>query len=161
MKRKTDPRLLHTGKTPQEKEAYQKFLRGDLDLDKTAGEKLDISHTNTSSFQEEESIPETDRAKKKGFLLKFKDGDFLNNPWFVTVVGGIIVSIFIFFTIQTSFSQGNLTAKVESLQKGVDSSRTENAANKDSLNKINLNLSLSMEGMKKDIEYIKSIFHIQ
>jgi len=159
MKKNLDPRQLHVGKTNEEKAAYQKFLREYQDLDKTVEDKGNFSKTDSSTFQNEDAT-EPPHIDSKSLLLKIKDGDFLNNPWFVAIVGGFIGCVVLLYVIQISISQGTLSSRVDSMQKDIDNMKSNDNNITDQFNQLQLKLSVALEGAQKDIEFIKEILHL-
>ncbi len=159
MKNKVNPRELHIGKSNEEKAAYQKFLREEFFLDKTVEEQGDSSKTNTSTFQEKK-ISENP-IHKKSLLLKIKDGDFLNNPWVVTIIGGFIGCVILLYIVQISISQGTLSSRMDNIQKDVDTMKSSNSDLANQFHQLELKLSEAMVGAQKDIDYIKSALHMR
>lgn len=161
MQKGANPRDLHVGKSEAEKQAYQKFLRDEFPVEKTVEDPLDSSKTDSSSFEQSEAeVPKPAVTRKKSLLLKLRDGDFLNSPWTVTIIGGFIGAVLLFYVVQISISQGILSGKVENMQKDIERSKSNNDFIKEELDKLNLGLNISIEGIKKDIDFIKYILKL-
>lgn len=155
MKTKKINRAGHAGKSLQEKEAYRQFLSSKFELDKTESDPVDTDKTNESSYNEDET-PEIAKSQKKSFQLVVKD--FINNNWFITIVGGLIVAVVIglaTFLIKVEVSQEVHGEKISNIEKDVEAIKKNNDNNKNGLSAIQQNFEVFKTEISKDLEFIK------
>ncbi len=155
MKTKKINRAGHAGKSLQEKEAYRRFLSSKFELDKTESDPIDTDKTNESSYDEDET-PEIAKSQKKSFKLVVKD--FINNNWFITIVGGIIVAVVIGlggFLIKINVSQEIHSEKINNIEKDIETLKNVDDGNKNSFFEIKQNFEIFKVEITKDLEFIK------
>jgi len=157
MKTKKINRSGHAGKSLQEKEAYRRFLSSKFELDKTEADPIDTDKTNESSYEEDET-PEITKSQKKSFKLVIKD--FINNNWFITIVGGLIVAIIIgltTFLIRIEISQNVSDEKINNIEKNISDIKSTDSDNQNKISEIKQNLEVFKIEVSKDIEFIKKM----
>lgn len=155
MKTKKPNRAGHAGKSLQEKEAYRRFLSSKFELDKTESDPIDTDKTNESSYDEDET-PEISRSQKKSFRLVVKD--FINNNWFITIVGGVIVTVIVglgAFLIRVNVSQEIHNEKISNIEKEIETLKKSDNDKQSGLSTIRQNFEIFKVEISKDLEFIK------
>ena len=155
MNRKKINRYGHVGKSMQEKEVYKRFLYSKFELDKTEQDPIDINKTNESSYEEDETL-EIKKIQKKSFRLRIKD--FVNNNWFITIVGGIIVTIIVgisTFLIRVNVNQKIYSVKINNIEESVKEIKEISNENKSGLSVIKQNFEVFKVEITKDLDFIK------
>ncbi len=155
MNRKKINRYGHVGKSMQEKEAYKRFLYSKFELDKTEEDPIDINKTNESSYEEDETL-EIKKIQKKSFKLRIKD--FVNNNWFITIVGGIVVAIIVgisTFLIRVNVNQKIYSVKINNIEESVKEIKEVSNENKSGLSVIKQNFEVFKSEITKDLDFIK------
>ena len=155
MKTKKPNRAGHAGKSLQEKEAYRQFLSSKFELDKTESDPIDTDKTNESSYDEDET-PEISRSQKKSFRLVVKD--FINNNWFITIVGGVIVTVIVglsTFLIRVNVSQEVHNEKIINIEKEIKTLKISDNDKQSGLSTIKQNFEIFKVEVSKDLEFIK------
>ena len=155
MNRKKINRYGHVGKSMQEKEAYKRFLYSKFELDKTEQDPIDINKTNESSYEEDETL-EIKKIQKKSFKLRIRD--FVKNNWFITIVGGIIVTIIVgisTFLIRVNVNQKIYSVKIDNIEKSVEEIKEISNENKAGLSTVKQGFEVFKIEITKDLEFIK------
>lgn len=154
MNQKKVNRFGHAGKSYHEKEAYKKFIASNFSLDKTEEDPVDIAKTNESSFEEEKVEPT--KVKKKSRWLKVKD--LLYDNWFVTIVGGLIVGVFMLGVsgyISINREQGIQGEKISTIEKDIGELKKGSGGFSENYNSLKESFNIFKAEVTKDIEFIK------
>ncbi len=154
--KKRNIRTQHVGKDPYEREAYRKFLSSKFNIDKTEEDPVDVSKTDSSSF-ENENIEKVDPPTKKSRILKFKD--FLSNNWVVAIVTGLIILVVGALAggyVNIKVSQARLEEKISSIEEDIDDVSIKYSSLDSNLSNLDKDLGILRVEFTKDLDFIKN-----
>jgi hypothetical protein len=155
--KKSNFRFQHVSKTPEERAAYQEFLREYQHLEKTEEEpvekSIELDQTSQSSFENEKNNPTNLKVTRKSFKLKVLD--FLRDNMTVAVLGGFLLFVLIgYWTISSNVkAQDEKINNINELVKILFQDNKENIRQNQNLN---VDLQVFKARVEKDIEYIKT-----
>ena len=144
-------RSSHAGKSPDDVEAYKKFLRGKKGLEKTVEDPQKLYKTDSSSFEEEGA--KTGEIQKRSKWLKASD--WASDHLLALVIGSIMIPI-IFGTIawawQISLDIKLQTQQLENIEGDIDIINS----GINTIQEKNSTFEIFKVEIKKDIEFIKN-----
>lgn len=152
MKKNYNSRFNHVGKNPYEKGVYENFLNSNFKLDKTEEDPIDLSKTDSSSF-ESKKLDKGGNIKEKSFSLRIKDWTRSNMG--VTIIGGFVVVIVMFAItgyISVIVNQNRTDDKVANLEKRTDAIDQKETDIASAFNIFDKNFALFKLEVTKDIQ---------
>ncbi|GEM_PF-1282504 len=154
MKKNYNSRFNHVGKNPYEKGAYENFLNSKFKLDKTEEDPIDLSKTDSSSF-ESKKLDKGGNIKGKSSFLRINDWTRSNMG--VTIIGGfvvVVVTAFISGYISMVVNQNRTEDKVANLEKRTDTIDEKETNNASAIRILDKNFALLKLEVAKDVESI-------
>ncbi len=153
--KKLPNRSRHIGRSLGELAAYKNYLVSSDKLDKTEPDPIDSSKTDESSFEEEPNITLFD-VKRKSVTYKIKD--FFSNNFAITIIGGIIVGVFLLiitWNVTLYREQGVQAEQIASLNKSTVDLLSANKSISDSIRLFKDDFTVFRVETTKDLEYVK------
>ena len=91
-------------------------------------------------------------------ILSARCQDFINNNWFITIVGGVIVTVIVglgAFLIRVNVSQEIHNEKISNIEKEIETLKKSDNDKQSGLSTIKQNFEIFKVEVSKDLEFIK------